>query len=128
MQITRRQMLGALKDLGVRLALNDFGTGYSSLSYLRRFPVQILKIDRAFIVDVVRDPFSHSIVGAIVELAHNLGMTVVAEGVETAEQHDEVGRLGCDRYQGFYFARPCIAPGEPAPPSATPADSPRSMS
>ncbi len=95
----------------MQLALDDFGTGYSSLSYLKRFPVHILKIDRAFIVDLVRDAASHSIVSAIVNLAHDLDMTVVAEGVETAEQYDAVRWLGCDSYQGFYFARPAPAPG-----------------
>ena len=112
-------VLSELKELGVQLALDDFGTGYSSLSYLKRFPVQILKIDRAFIVDLVRDAASHSIVSAIVNLAHDLDMTVIAEGVETAEQHEAVRWLGCDSYQGFYFARPYPAPGyRPAQPRA----------
>jgi diguanylate cyclase (GGDEF)-like protein len=111
-------VLSELNELGVQLALDDFGTGYSSLSYLKRFPVQILKIDRAFIVDLVRDAASHSIVSAIVNLAHDLDMTVVAEGVETAEQHEAVRWLGCDSYQGFYFARPSPAPGyRPAQPA-----------
>ena len=112
-------VLGELNEFGVQLALDDFGTGYSSLSYLKRFPVQILKIDRSFIVDLVRDAASHSIVAAIVNLAHDLAMTVVAEGVETAEQHEAVCRLGCDSYQGFYFARPSPAPGDPARPART---------
>ena len=106
-------MLDELRKLGVRLALDDFGTGYSSLSYLKPFPVHILKIDRSFIADLVLDAASHSIVAAIVNLAHDLGMTVVAEGVETAEQLGAVGWLGCDFYQGFYFARPAPAPGYP---------------
>jgi diguanylate cyclase (GGDEF)-like protein len=112
-------VLSELNELGVQLALDDFGTGYSSLSYLKRFPVQILKIDRAFIVDLVRDAASHSIVSAIVNLAHDLDMTVVAEGVETAEQHEAVRWLGCDSYQGFYFARPSRAPGNPGQPART---------
>ena len=102
-------VLNDLKDLGVKLALDDFGTGYSSLSYLRRFPVDILKIDRVFVSDLGRDSVSHKIVAAVVELAHNLGMTVIAEGVETAQQHLEVARLKCDSCQGYYFARPMTA-------------------
>jgi len=93
----------------VRLALDDFGTGYSSLSYLKQFPVDIVKIDQMFVADLGRDPASLSIVAAVVQLAHGLGMTVVAEGVETAEQYQELNRLGCDFCQGFYFARPMPA-------------------
>lgn len=104
-------VLNDLKDLGVRLALDDFGTGYSSLTYLQRFPVDIIKIDRAFVADLEHDHASHAIVEAVVSLAHNLGMTVVAEGVETAEQHHEVRKLGCDFCQGYYFARPLPATG-----------------
>ena len=102
-------VLHDLKDMGVRLALDDFGTGYSSLSYLKQFPVDIVKIDQMFVADLGRDPASLSIVAAVVQLAHGLGMTVVAEGVETAEQYQELNRLGCDFCQGFYFARPMPA-------------------
>jgi diguanylate cyclase (GGDEF)-like protein len=102
-------VLNELKRLGVRLALDDFGTGYSSLSYLKQFPFDIVKIDRKFIVDMGRDPSSHAIVSAIVTLAHALGMTAVAEGVETAEQYDELTALGCDSCQGFFLARPMSA-------------------
>ena len=102
-------VLNELKDIGVMLALDDFGTGYSSLSYLKQFPVDIVKVDQAFVADIGRDAASHTIVGAVIQLAHDLGMTVVAEGVETAEQHDEITRLGCDSCQGFYFARPMTA-------------------
>lgn len=101
--------LRELKDLGVTLALDDFGTGYSSLSYLRRFPLDVIKIDRSFIADLEQDPTSHTIVGAVVQLAHGLGMTVVAEGVETAEQHHQVAEIGADYCQGFYFGRPTVA-------------------
>jgi diguanylate cyclase (GGDEF)-like protein len=101
--------LNRLKRLGVRLALDDFGTGFSSLSYLKRFPVDILKLDRVFIADLGRDPASRLIVSAVVGLAHGLGMVVVAEGVETAEQYEEVASLECDSYQGFYFAGPMSA-------------------
>jgi EAL domain-containing protein (putative c-di-GMP-specific phosphodiesterase class I) len=102
-------VLSELKHLGVRLALDDFGTGYSSLNYLKRFPIDIVKIDQAFIADLAHDPASHAIVRAVVELAHELGMTVVAEGVETVEQHKRLASLGCDSCQGYYFARPMPA-------------------
>ena len=118
-------MLGDLKALGVMLALDDFGTGYSSLNYLRRFPVDIIKIDRAFIAGLGRDRASTAIVEAVVTLAHALGMTVIAEGVETTH-NTTGGRLGCDSCQGNYFATPMPAgavhdlldaqrPGRPAP-------------
>jgi diguanylate cyclase (GGDEF)-like protein len=102
-------VLGELKDLGVTLALDDFGTGYSSLTYLKRFPIDIVKIDQDFVADLERDEASYSIVSTVVELAHLLGMTVVAEGVETTGQHEQLVALGCDYCQGFYFARPMSA-------------------
>jgi diguanylate cyclase (GGDEF)-like protein len=102
-------VLDDLKSLGVMLALDDFGTGYSSLGYLKKLPIDTLKIDRVFIADLDRDPVSRLIVQAIVGMAHGLGMAVVAEGVQTAAQHDEVAALGCDAYQGFYFAHPSSA-------------------
>ncbi|MGD0378887.1 MAG: EAL domain-containing protein [Acidimicrobiales bacterium] len=102
-------VLNQLKRLGVKLALDDFGTGYSSLSYLKQFPVNIVKIDRAFIADLGREPTSRLIVSAIVRLAHSLQMTVVAEGIESANQYDEVVALDCDSYQGYFFARPASA-------------------
>jgi diguanylate cyclase (GGDEF)-like protein len=96
----------ALKNLGVKLSLDDFGTGYSSLSYLMNFLVDTVKVDRAFTANLAGDPSSQTIVSAIVHLAHELGIDVVAEGVETSEQHRELTRLGCDFCQGFYFAKP----------------------
>jgi diguanylate cyclase (GGDEF)-like protein len=102
-------VLNDVKHLGVKLALDDFGTGYSSLSYLKQFPVNIVKIDRAFIADLGREPTSSLIVGAIVRLAHSLQMTVVAEGIESESQYDEVVALDCDSYQGYFFARPTSA-------------------
>jgi diguanylate cyclase (GGDEF)-like protein len=98
--------LNDLKDMGVRLALDDFGTGYSSLGYLRRFPVDSVKVDQEFVVNLGADAPSRIIVTAVIQLAHGLGMTVVSEGVETAAQHRELAELGSDSCQGFYFARP----------------------
>ncbi len=102
-------VLNDLKDIGVKLALDDFGTGYSSLGYLRRFPVDTVKVDREFVAHLGEDPASHTIVTAVIALAHGLGMTVVSEGVETAAQHQELTALGCDSCQGFYFAAPMTA-------------------
>jgi diguanylate cyclase (GGDEF)-like protein len=102
-------VLNELKRIGVKLALDDFGTGYSSLTYLRQFPIDILKIDQTVVADLGDDPASHAIIASVVELAHMLGMTVVAEGVETARQHDRLASLGCDSCQGYYFARPMTA-------------------
>jgi len=102
-------VLNDMKQLGVMLALDDFGTGYSSLSYLQRFPVDLVKIDQGFIADLGRDQTSNTIVAAVITLAHNLGMGVVAEGVETAEQQDRLVALGSEFCQGFYFAQPMSA-------------------
>ncbi len=98
-------VLDHLKDIGVKLALDDFGTGYSSLSYLETLPIDTLKIDQTFIAKLTADPSRQTIVSSIVQLAHGLGMTVVAEGVETTEQHQTLATLGADACQGFYFAR-----------------------
>jgi EAL domain-containing protein (putative c-di-GMP-specific phosphodiesterase class I) len=102
-------VLGELKRVGVKIALDDFGTGYSSLNYLKRFPIDTVKIDQEFIADLETDEASRAIVSAVVELSHRLGMTVVAEGVETAEQHEQLAALGCDYCQGYYFALPMSA-------------------
>jgi EAL domain-containing protein (putative c-di-GMP-specific phosphodiesterase class I) len=91
----------ALHDLGVRLAIDDFGTGYSSLAYLTRFPISTVKIDRAFIVDIECNRVNQAIVNAVTTLAHTIGMHVVAEGVEAANQRDLIRRLGCDELQGY---------------------------
>jgi EAL domain-containing protein (putative c-di-GMP-specific phosphodiesterase class I) len=99
-------VLGELSRLGVKIALDDFGTGYSSLTYLKTFPIDIVKIDQGFVADLEHDRASHAIVFAVIELAHLLGMTVVAEGVETREQRDRLRSLGCDQCQGYLFSRP----------------------
>lgn len=99
-------VLGDLKRLGVKIALDDFGTGFSSLSYLKHFPVDTVKIDQTFIADLDHNTMSYLIVEAIVSVAHTAGLSVTAEGVETAEQHAAVLAVGCDSYQGFYFAKP----------------------
>jgi EAL domain-containing protein (putative c-di-GMP-specific phosphodiesterase class I) len=98
--------LHELKEIGVTLAIDDFGTGYSSLSYLKRFPLDELKIDRAFVQRVHADPDNHAIVAAIIGMAHGLGLLVVAEGVEAREELEVLKRHGCDECQGFLFSRP----------------------
>ncbi|MGE0384014.1 MAG: EAL domain-containing protein, partial [Gammaproteobacteria bacterium] len=101
--------LREFKDAGVRVAIDDFGTGYSSLSYLKRFPIDTLKIDRAFVKDVDEDEESASIVEAVVVMAHGLKLTVVAEGVENSRQLDWLRKHGCDRAQGYLLCRPMPA-------------------
>jgi len=96
--------LAAITELGVKIALDDFGTGYSSLGYLRRFPVDIIKIDRTFVESIGHDRGDAAIVAAVTAMARALGLTTVAEGVETAEQLAEVRRLGVDQVQGNYFS------------------------
>jgi len=98
------KILEQLSEMGVLVSVDDFGTGYSSMSYLRRFPIDQLKIDRSFLSEITARSDDASIVGAIVSLAHNLRLKVVAEGVETAAQLDLLKTLGCDQYQGYQFS------------------------
>jgi EAL domain-containing protein (putative c-di-GMP-specific phosphodiesterase class I) len=98
--------LQALKNMRVKISVDDFGTGYSSLSYLRRFPIDILKIDKSFSCDVILDVEAAAIVQAIGALARGLGLVTVAEGVETTEQLEFFRRQHCDRVQGFLFSAP----------------------
>ena len=103
------QNLTALDELGVALALDDFGTGYSSLAYLRQLPIQILKIDRAFMTGDVLAPEDAAVIEAVIGLARALGLRAVAEGIETDAQWSELKRLGCEYAQGYYFSRPLPA-------------------
>ena len=103
------KILEQLSEMGVLVSVDDFGTGYSSMSYLRRFPIDQLKIDRSFLSEITARSDDASIVGAIVSLAHNLRLKVVAEGVETVAQLDLLKTLGCDQYQGYQFSPPVPA-------------------
>lgn len=99
----------ALQSSGVQLSLDDFGTGFSSLSYLKRLPLNQLKIDQAFVRDLQTNANDAAIASTVVSLGQNLGLDVIAEGVETEGQRDFLGSIGCLRYQGFLFSRPMPA-------------------
>jgi predicted signal transduction protein with EAL and GGDEF domain len=103
------RILRALSDAGLRIAIDDFGTGYSSLAYLTRFPLASLKIDRSFVRHVLSEAADATIVRTIIDMAHTLGFTVIAEGVESGKQADFLRKLGCEQGQGFLFARPMPA-------------------
>jgi EAL domain-containing protein (putative c-di-GMP-specific phosphodiesterase class I) len=103
--------LSRLKEMGVRVSIDDFGTGYSSLSYLKRFPIDTVKIDRSFVMDLSEDPDDAAIVGAIIALARSLKMETVAEGVETDQQLAFLREHGCGSFQGFLFSR-ALPPAE----------------
>ena len=103
------QVLNRLFALGVRIAIDDYGTGYASLSYLKRLPADELKIDRAFVQHVTSDQSDQAIVRSTVNMAHHLGMSVVAEGVEDQATWDLLETLQCDIAQGYYLSRPIPA-------------------
>ncbi len=102
-------MLHDIKKTGVEICLDDFGTGYSSLNYLKRFPIDVLKIDRSFVMNIMSDPKDAEICSAIIALAKCLNLSVVAEGVERHDQYEFLRDKGCDSIQGFYFYRPMPA-------------------
>jgi len=101
--------LSAIRRLGVRIAIDDFGTGYSSLSYLKRLPIDTVKLDQSFVKGATSDPSGAALVMAIITLAHNLRLRVIAEGVETEEQHAFLRLLRCDEGQGYLFGKPALA-------------------
>jgi diguanylate cyclase (GGDEF)-like protein len=105
------QTLDAISSSGIKIALDDFGTGYSSLSYLKQFPIDYIKVDRSFVSDIPHDAGGVAIVRTIIAMAQSLGLAIVAEGVETAEQYAFLCREGCSEVQGYYFSRP-VSPGE----------------
>ncbi len=102
-------MLHALAGLGIKLTVDDFGTGYSSLSYLRRFPIDTLKIDQSFVQQMTSNPGDASLVSAVINMGKSLHQRVIAEGVETSEQHDFLLAEQCDEGQGYYYGRPMVA-------------------
>jgi EAL domain-containing protein (putative c-di-GMP-specific phosphodiesterase class I) len=104
-----REVMKKLNRLGVRLAIDDFGTGHSSLAYLKQFPVHEVKVDRTFVQGVAESPVDSAIVRAIIDLANAMGISAVAEGVETRDQAAGLKMLGCQVGQGFYFSRPLRA-------------------
>ncbi len=100
------EVLGKLKALGAATSIDDFGTGYSSLAYLKNLPIDELKIDRSFVGTMVTDESDLTIVRSIIDLSHNLGLDVVAEGVEDDDTLEQLAEMGCDRAQGYFVSRP----------------------
>jgi EAL domain-containing protein (putative c-di-GMP-specific phosphodiesterase class I) len=103
------EILRRWKSFGINVSIDDFGTGFSSLASLKRLPIDALKIDQSFVRDATVDPDDAALVMAIITLAHNLRLKVIAEGVETAEQLRFLQLLRCDEIQGYFFSRPCPA-------------------
>jgi diguanylate cyclase len=108
-----------LSDRGLSIALDDFGIGYSSLSRLKHLPISTIKIDKDFVLGLPNDPADRTMVRSIVQLADNLGVRSVAEGVESERHHDILCRIGCHFGQGFYFGKPCARDAFPVVPSRT---------
>ena len=104
-----REVLQNLSDLGIAIAIDDFGTGYSSLAYLKRFPIDHLKIDQSFVSGIPDDADNNNIVRSIIALGKSLGLTVIAEGVETEAQRAFLHAEGCDEMQGYLHSRPAPA-------------------
>jgi EAL domain-containing protein (putative c-di-GMP-specific phosphodiesterase class I) len=104
-----RNIVAALRERGVQVSVDDFGAGFTSLSQLRGLPVHQLKIDRQFVTALDTSPDDDAVVTAIIDLGHRLGLTIVAEGVETRAAADRLRELRCDDLQGFWFARPMVA-------------------
>jgi len=104
-----QDLLDKMRKMHIQLCLDDFGTGYSSLSYLHHFPVSCLKIDRSFVTHMQRNDGSWEIIRTIVALSKTLGLEIVAEGIETAQQWVRLKQLGCDQGQGYFFCRPMSA-------------------
>ena len=102
-------ILSRVRDLGIQIFLDDFGTGYSSLSYIAALPIHAVKIDRSFVIRMMQHERHRAVVIAAISLAQSLGMRVIAEGVETADQANAVIELGCDEIQGFFFSKPMPA-------------------
>lgn len=107
--VVAARALGNIRDLGVRVALDDFGSGYSSLSHLRRFPIDIVKIDKSFVDGVAADGVESAIARSIIDLGRAMRIETVAEGIEADEQAETLRTLGCEFGQGFFFARPLDA-------------------
>jgi EAL domain-containing protein (putative c-di-GMP-specific phosphodiesterase class I) len=103
------EILVDLKRLGVKISVDDFGTGYSSLNYLRKLPVDTVKIDKSFINDMTFDANDEAIVATIINMGHNLNLSVIAEGVETEEQMKYLQKLECDEIQGYFYSKPIPA-------------------
>ncbi len=102
-------ILTSLRSIGVRISVDDFGTGYSSLAYLRDLPIDEIKLDNSFVIPMTHDARTAALVSSTIELAHSLGLRIVAEGVETAGTYTELTRMGCDQAQGYFMSKPVPA-------------------
>ena len=105
---TTARILRLLQDNGIAVAMDDFGTGYSSLSYLKRFPFDVLKIDKTFISDIGEDPDDTALCDAIIAMAHSLGLSIIGEGVENKEQFEFLHQRGVETIQGYYVSEPML--------------------